>query len=144
MTFEEIKEMFKKSIDATDTMNQAIENLIQSIYLKGYNDALNTVEVGSKEIQVYNKGFEDCRQAVLALAKEECDTAIIPYRKFVKDINALPPATPQPKIGHWREVDTNMYACSNCNHCFSIVLEDNSIKQYHYCPNCGARMEREG
>lgn len=40
MTFEEVKEMFKKSIDTTDTMNQAIENLIQSIYLKGYNDAL--------------------------------------------------------------------------------------------------------
>ena len=41
MTFEEVKEIFKKSIDTTDTMNQAIENLIQSIYLKGYNDALN-------------------------------------------------------------------------------------------------------
>lgn len=40
MTFEEVKEMFKKSIDTSDTMNQAIENLIQSIYLKGYNDAL--------------------------------------------------------------------------------------------------------
>ena len=40
MTFEEVKEMFKKSIDATDTMNQALENLIQSIYLKGYNEAL--------------------------------------------------------------------------------------------------------
>lgn len=43
MTFEEVKEMFKKSIDTTDTMNQAIENLIQSIYLKGYNDALKHV-----------------------------------------------------------------------------------------------------
>lgn len=40
MTFEEVKEIFKTSIDTTDTMNQAIENLIQSIYLKGYNDAL--------------------------------------------------------------------------------------------------------
>lgn len=48
--------------------------------------------------------------------------------------------TPQPKTGYWREVDTNMYACSYCSHCFSIVLEDNSIKQYHYCPNCGCRM----
>ena len=40
MTFEKVKELFKKSIDSTDTMNQAVENLIQSIYLKGYNDAL--------------------------------------------------------------------------------------------------------
>lgn len=44
MTFKEIKEIFKKSIDNTDTMNQAIENLIQSIYLKGYNDAKATYE----------------------------------------------------------------------------------------------------
>ena len=39
MTFEEVKEMFKKSIDTTDNMNQAIESLVQSVYLKGYNDA---------------------------------------------------------------------------------------------------------
>ena len=39
----------------------------------------------------------DCisRQAVLTLAKAECDTAIIPYRRFVKDINDLPPVTPK-------------------------------------------------
>lgn len=43
MTFEEVKEIFKKSIDTTDTINQTIENLIQSIYLKGYNDALKHV-----------------------------------------------------------------------------------------------------
>ena len=44
MTFEEVKEMFKKSIDTTDNMNQAIESLIQSVYLKGYNDALKHAE----------------------------------------------------------------------------------------------------
>lgn len=46
MTFEEVKELFKKSIDTTNTMNEAIENLIQSIYLKGYNDALKHSKVG--------------------------------------------------------------------------------------------------
>lgn len=40
ITFEEVKEMFKELIDATDTMNQALEHLIQSIYLKGYDEAL--------------------------------------------------------------------------------------------------------
>ena len=58
MTFEEVKEMFKKSIDATDTMNQALENLIQSIYLKGYGDAISEIEKLRAEIQEninYNK-----------------------------------------------------------------------------------------
>lgn len=45
MTFEEVKEIFKKSIDTTDNMNQAIENLIQSIYLKGYNDAFSNCTI---------------------------------------------------------------------------------------------------
>ena len=49
ITFEEVKEMFKKSIDTTDTMNQAIENFIQSIYLKGYNEAMNTTKVEQQE-----------------------------------------------------------------------------------------------
>lgn len=40
ITFEEVKELFKESIDIKDNMNQALENLIQSIYLKGYNEAL--------------------------------------------------------------------------------------------------------
>ncbi len=44
MTFEDVKEIFKKSIDNTDTMNHAIENLIQSIYLKGYNDAVSELK----------------------------------------------------------------------------------------------------
>lgn len=51
MTFEEVKEMFKKSIDATDTMNQALENLIQSIYLKGYGDAISEIEKLRAEIE---------------------------------------------------------------------------------------------
>jgi hypothetical protein len=35
------------------------------------------------------------REAVIALAKEECETAIIPYKRFVKGVNALPPVTPK-------------------------------------------------
>ena len=56
----------------------------------------------------------------------------------------LSPVTPQPKTGHWREVDINEYACSNCSYCFSIVSEDNSIEEYKHCPNCGCKMESEG
>ena len=63
MNFEEVKQMFKKSIDTADTMNQTIENLIQSIYLKGYNDALKHEQKIGKWIDdkcsVCGKGIED-------------------------------------------------------------------------------------
>ena len=52
MTFEEVKEIFKKSIDTTDNMNQAIENFIQSIYLKGYNDASKQAHCPNCEIKM--------------------------------------------------------------------------------------------
>lgn len=86
------------------------------------------------------------RQAVLALAKEECDTAIIPYKRFVKDINALPPVTPQPKTGRWISGHKETGAlgitytekiCSNCGWSHSLVIPKN------YCPNCGIKMEVE-
>lgn len=52
--------------------------------------------------------------------------------------------TPTCKKGHWIEVDTNMYTCSNCSHCFEIVPEVNSIHQFKCCPNCKTEMESDG
>lgn len=61
-------------------------------------------------------------------------------RNFVKDFTSV---TPIRKKGKWIEVDTNMYTCSNCSHCFTIVPEDNRIQQFRYCPNCRIEMESE-
>lgn len=55
----------------------------------------------------------------------------------------LPPIIPQQEIGQWIEMDTNMYTCSKCSHCFTLVPEDNHISQFKYCPNCRTKMEVE-
>lgn len=77
--------------------------------------------------------------------KRECNVNTSIKEAFTKgfEIGLKKVPIPQQKTGHWIGIDTNMHACSNCSHCFSIVPEDNSIKQYKYCPNCGARMESE-
>lgn len=102
------------------------------------------------------KDGEKMREAIKALEQEPCEQEIELVIKIPENIyehikntwrkrrdicpeSYIAWGTPLPK-GHWIEVDTKMYACSNCSHCFSIVPEDNSIKQYHYCPNCKARM----
>lgn len=46
--------------------------------------------------------------------------------------------------GIWIEADRNMYACSICSHCVSIVPEDNRIEQFKYCPFCGKPMSMGG
>ena len=38
ISFEEVKEIFKKSIDETTNANEALEKTVQLIYSKGYKD----------------------------------------------------------------------------------------------------------
>lgn len=43
---------------------------------------------------------------------------------------------------YWREVDTNMYACTKCSHVLTIDPLDNSISEMNYCPFCGISMKK--
>ena len=52
-------------------------------------------------------------------------------------IGELPSVTPQPKTGHWIDMDEGFSPCE-CSECKSVEF----IKS-KYCPNCGARMESE-
>ncbi len=77
------------------------------------------------------------RQAVMALAKEECETAIIPYKRFVKGVDALSPVTSVRPKGEWIERivhGDNFLFCSNCDMGVDIPYH------FDFCPNCGCRM----
>ena len=127
------QELAKKSIEASE---QPYDEF-------GFFDPFN----------VKDKEIEDAisRQAVLTLAKEECDTAIIPYRKFIKDVNALPPVTPaeNEKVGRWvynKNLSTcysDVYTCSECGErCLGSCYE-RIEKLPDFCPKCHIKMEVE-
>ncbi len=44
------------------------------------------------------------------------------------------------KTAHWIEADRGKFVCSNCFERFSMFAEDGSVRKYHICPECGARM----
>ena len=72
------------------------------------------------------------------------DRTVEAYKELLKEsYKELLPVTPKQRSGKWVEVDTNIYSCSKCNHCFTIVPEDNNISQFIFCPNCRAKMEGE-
>ncbi len=61
--------------------------------------------------------------------------------QVVKGVHALPPATPQPKIGHWIFTDeAHEHArCSECDY-GDIDLMDG--KPHNYCQNCGTKIQK--
>lgn len=117
MTREEaIKELKIRFVGEYDRQREAKDMAIEALELKSCDDCVS-------------------REAVLEiLSNYGCTNR---EGLLFKDIQALPPVTSTRKKGKWIEVNTNMYTCSNCSHCFTIVPEDNQIQQFNFCPNCG-------
>lgn len=80
----------------------------------------------------YFKEQEPCenaisRQAVLELAKNECETAVIPYKRFVKLLNALPPVTPKPKTEVLDKIKAEIHATAELHEDGDYYLRDKWI-----------------
>ena len=91
---------------------------------------------------------EDCisRQAVRDVIFAECSGAKldIDFAKVLllqRAIKALPPVTPQQKIGWWIRVNKDKLKCSECEVVHFIAQYPRAT--INYCPNCGAKMEVE-
>lgn len=73
--------------------------------------------------------------------------------RVIRHIKDLPSVTPQPKIGHWINKDGQEHGfdiggvktwyiqimCSECG--FIKTAIEGHTGQYHYCPNCGAKIQ---
>lgn len=61
-------------------------------------------------------------------------------------LSYLPTAQPKRMRGRWMEVDgwdgDVIYQCSECKEEFVLIDGTPQDNLYHYCPNCGARMDR--
>jgi DNA-directed RNA polymerase subunit RPC12/RpoP len=106
---------------------------------------------------------EDVEQVIKALEQQPCEDAIsrqeaIKYLntnmawydedgeiadsdeklKAITDlVNGVPPVIPQPKTGHWINIDETHSKCDRCGAVFEIASENGEA---NYCPNCGAKM----
>lgn len=87
---------------------------------------------------------------------EKCDKSIRnEISEILADIVLEPPVKPksetvisQPKTGYWKWVtydsarpEIGNWHCSECNEIVSSGLIPHPLYKYHYCPNCGAKME---
>ena len=97
----------------------------------------NLAEVGTECIS---------RQAVIDLLKQmRKDGDMIPWegKDVFARIRKLPSAQPERRKGKWHRrfyPQIEMMVCSECQEEFSYDAET-GIRDYNYCPNCGAKME---
>lgn len=61
-------------------------------------------------------------------------------------LDNLPSVQPEQKTGRWIYTNTiggmRYYGCTICtNQEKDCIADENEIKWYNYCPNCGAKME---
>lgn len=122
------------------TKAEAIEHLKDILDDVPNDKCIDWIEALNKAIEVLGQEpCEDCisRQAMLdATVKKNSIWNSITNSKgenLEEIISQLPPATPQPKIGHWI-VGNYHIRCSECG-------EDYTYRLRNYCPNCGAKMQ---
>lgn len=102
-----------------------------------------------REISDYIKR-EDAMKT-LADEYDECE-----FKRYAEGLfKEIPPADVAPvRHGMWVDVDRmqmhdlhgvltwgNSFMCTECN--FKTFAVEGHMSQYHYCPNCGARMDGE-
>lgn len=61
----------------------------------------------------------------------------------IRAIEEAPTIEPERKTGKWlkKRLSINCSVCKKCN--WSLCFED-VVRQFNYCPNCGADMRGEG
>lgn len=113
--------------------------------------AFSGIRTQVAKLSSVTKALEPCedaisRKAVLDMATtiqtDDCSGNEVMEVVDVDDIKTLPPVTPTSKKGKWiysgSYDEEGMLYCSCCKHEIDV-----SEGYFKYCPNCGAKMDKE-
>jgi len=98
----------------------------------------------------YDLGWLDCQNCIEKLPsaqpelpiKRKCTVCPHCSDCDVNDDGTVKTAQPERKKGRWIKLYQRAYKCSECKSWWEET-EINEIKEFTYCPKCGAKMEME-
>ena len=102
--------------------------------------------------ETHRQAFEIGIKAIKALEQEPCEDAISRKQavyitsgfchpaNVADELAKLPSVTPKQRTGHWIKSANGYFAeCDKCG----LHGDYGTFKHWHYCPNCGAKMEEK-
>ena len=86
------------------------------------------------------KAFYDEMQSMKNTDRSEAADKV--FGILMRYVNSFEAADVQPvKRGEWeKKSSVGVFRCSLCQHIFMLGVDE--IDEYHFCPNCGARMDK--
>lgn len=109
-------------------------------YLRGWHNALCKALREKYSIHCEEGNFSVIQEETITGLGLSMNCAVgKDVESYMSTISSVTPKI-EPRKGHWREVDVNMYACSKCSHVLTIDPLDNAISEMNTCPFCGADM----
>lgn len=101
-------------------------------------------------IDVLNDGAELLRRVldetyVVGDERTKYEWGISLIESYISEMDGLPSAQPERKKGKWHQrfyPKVEMMVCSECGNEFSYDAET-GVRDYNFCPNCGADMRGE-
>ena len=86
---------------------------------------------------------EELEDVVTKLNEQEFGITRNEFKRIELVISEFPTVDTEPvRHGSWVGIDDFPHEDWECTNCGYIIYGDDDIRDLHYCPNCGARMER--
>lgn len=118
-----------QTLTITTSAEEEISDAIEALKAKPCENAIDR--------QTLRAQFNHLDEVYEGMSEEERCEAYI-YGQIIRAIDDAPPVTPEQKTGKWRR-SIHGYGCPFC----SLVTSRRGYEFYNYCPNCGAKLERE-
>lgn len=115
--------------------------LVDASHIEAFDMAMKALEQEPCEDAISRQAMLD-GLASIAKAKAKSDAQKSLMGRVMFFTERLPSVKPQePKTGYWIRVDKDKCKCDQCEVISFIGMYPNG--DINYCPNCGAKMERE-
>ena len=125
------------SLRLFDETHEFCEKAIKALEQESCEDAISRKSIKQK-LQEHHDFFVNAYGGFSNLPQND-KSRVDEITNCIAMVINEPSITPQPKSGHWIQVEDDKCKCSECDVIHFVAMYPHENK--NFCPNCGCRME---